>query len=143
MASVTRSSCRTETSAAALAEMMVARTTSPPMPSTVISSMPLTTWAAVITLPCPPSLPIRTPEPVSLKRVIPAAVTSRPLARTTTTVGLTRAKRSSRFSLRLWLWLRAVGANAATVAATSTTVRTFFMTPPVGCRFFDPDRPNS
>src|SRR5712664_2884559 len=49
MAFVTRSSCRSETSAAALAERSVARTTSPPMPSTVISSMPLTTWAAVIT----------------------------------------------------------------------------------------------
>src|SRR5882672_5311806 len=85
MAFVTRSSCRSETSAAALAERSVARTTSPPMPSTVISSMPLTTWAAVITRP---SLPIRTPESVSVKRVTPSALTSRPLARTTMTVGL-------------------------------------------------------
>jgi len=68
MALVTRSSCRSETSAPALAEMMVARTTSPSMASTVISSMPLTTWAAVMTLP---SLETRTPEPVSLKRVTP------------------------------------------------------------------------
>ena len=70
MALVTRSSCRSETSAPALAERMVARTTSPPIPSTVISSMPLTTWAAVMTLP---SLETRTPEPVSLKRVTPGA----------------------------------------------------------------------
>ncbi len=112
MALVTRSSCRSETSAAALAEMMVARTTSPPMPSTVISSMPLTTWAAVIILP---SLETRTPEPVSLKRVIPPALTSRPLLRTTTTVRLTRVKRSSR--LGFWAW--AAGAKAGKVATSS------------------------
>jgi hypothetical protein len=77
-----------------LAEMIFARTTSPPMPSTVISSLPLTTWAAVITRP---SLEMRTPEPVSVKRVTPPALTSRPLARTTTTVGLALRKTSSRF----------------------------------------------
>ena len=77
MAVVTRSSCRSETSAAALAEMRVARTTSPPMPSTVISSMPLTTWAAVITLPSPE---IRTPEPVSVKRMMPDGPDVAPLA---------------------------------------------------------------
>src|SRR5213593_1909613 len=105
MALVTRSSCRSATSAAALAEMIVARTTSPAMPSTVISSMPLTTWAAVITRP---SLEIRTPEPVSLKRMIPAALTSRPLLRTTTTVGLTRLKRWPRLGPRRGAatWLR-------------------------------------
>ena len=58
MALVTRSSCSNATSAAVSAEKSVARTTSPPMPSTVISSMALTTCAAVITLP---SLEIRTP----------------------------------------------------------------------------------
>jgi len=42
----------------------------------VISSMPLTTWAAVITLP---SLEIRTPEPVWLKRV-PRGADVAPLA---------------------------------------------------------------
>ncbi len=94
MAAVTRSSCRSEISAAASDEMIFARTTSPATPSTVISSMPLTTCAAVITLPL---LEIRTPEPVSLKRVTPPALTSRPLLRTTTTDGLTLRKISSRF----------------------------------------------
>ena len=79
--------------------------------------MPLTTWAAVITLP---SLEIRTPEPVSLKRVIPEAPTSRPLARTTTTDGLTRLKRSS----RLWLWAKAKAAvKAGNVARQRATPR--------------------
>ena len=44
-----------------------------------------------------PPLESRTPEPVSVKRMIPPAPTSRPLARTTTTDGLTLRKRSSRF----------------------------------------------
>ena len=68
MAGLTRSSCSSETSAPVLADISFARTTSPPMPSTVISSIPLTTWAAVITRP---SSEIRTPEPVSVKRTTP------------------------------------------------------------------------
>ena len=118
IAAVTRSSCRSETSAAALAEMMVARTTSPAMPSTVISSMPLTTCAAVITLPLSE---IRTPEPVSLKWVTPPAPTSRPLLRTTTTVGLALRKISSRF------WATAAGAKAGSTAAASISARHVFM----------------
>jgi len=94
MALVTRSSCRSATSAAASAERSFALTFSPPMPSTVISSIPLTTWAAVITRP---SWEMSTPEPVSLKWVIPEARTSRPLLRTTTTTGLALRKTSSRF----------------------------------------------
>src|ERR1700687_3572236 len=120
MALVTRSSCRSETSAAHVAETLAPRTPPPPMPSTVISSMPLTTWAAVMTLP---SLETRTPEPVSVKRVIPPAPTSRPLLRTTRTVGLTRVKRSS----RLGLWALAAGAKAGKVATTTITERIFFM----------------
>jgi hypothetical protein len=41
-----------------------------------------------------PSAEIRTPEPVSLKRTVPAAVTSLPLARITTTLGVTLRKTS-------------------------------------------------
>src|SRR3989442_9056037 len=80
--------------------------------------MPLTTCAAVITLPL---LEIRTPEPVSLKRVTPPALTSRPLLRTTITDGLTLRKMSSRF----WAW--AAGAKAGNMAAASIAGRTFFM----------------
>ena len=46
--------------------------------------MACTTCAAVITLP---SAEMRTPEPVSAKRVCPEAVTSRPRARITATDG--------------------------------------------------------
>src|SRR5215813_11757149 len=120
MAVGTRSSCRREISAAASDEMIFALTTSPATPSTVISSMPLTTWAAVITLPL---LEIRTPEPVSLKRVTPPALTSRPLLRTTMTDGLTLRKISSRF------WAPAAGTKAGSTIAASITVRTFFMAP--------------
>ena len=56
-----------------------------------MSSMVCTTWAAVITLP---SAEISTPEPVSVKPIWPPDVTSRPLARITTTDGVTFLKRS-------------------------------------------------
>jgi hypothetical protein len=68
-----------------------AGTVSPPMNSTLISSIAWTTWAAVITLP---SAEISTPDPISPKRTWPDADTSRPLDRITTTEGLTRRKTS-------------------------------------------------
>src|SRR5439155_241197 len=76
MAAVTRSSCRSEISAAASDEMIFARTTSPATPSTVISSMPLTTCAAVIT---PPLLSgALDPVPPDLQDVPPIGDLERP-----------------------------------------------------------------
>src|SRR6266478_10254151 len=100
----TRSSWSSERSAAGSDETTLALTVSPPRNSTVISSMALTTWAAVMTLP---SEEINTPEPVSAKRVWPPAATSRPLARITTTEGATLRKTSP----GLWAW--APGASPA------------------------------
>src|SRR5262245_46062823 len=79
----TRSSCNSDRSAAAGSEATTrADTVSPPGKTTEMSSMACTTWAAVITLP---SAEMRTPEPVSVKRVWPPDITSRPRARTVTT----------------------------------------------------------
>jgi len=54
-----------------------------------MSLIACTTCAAVMTLP---SWEMSTPEPVSRKRVVPPLVISWPLARMTTTVGLTSLK---------------------------------------------------
>src|SRR5262245_36696968 len=72
-----------------------AGTGSSPRNSTVTSSIVWTTCAAVATLP---SAEISTPEPISLKRAMPSAVTSWPRERMTTTDGLTRRKASPRVS---------------------------------------------
>src|SRR6266496_2662110 len=114
MAWGTRSIWRSERSAAGSEATILAGTRSPPRASTVISSIALTTCAAVITLP---SAVISTPEPVSLKRVMPTLLTSRPLARITTTDGLTLRKTS----LRFWDWAGSV--NAASAAAASAAAR--------------------
>jgi len=81
-----RSSWSSERSAATSEATTRAGTVSPPRNSTVISSIASTTCAAVIILP---SVEMSTPEPVSLNRTWPEAVTSRPLARITPTEGLT------------------------------------------------------
>jgi hypothetical protein len=79
----TRSSLIKDRSAAGSDAMTRARTDSPVVNSTVMSSIAWTTWAAVMTLP---SVEMRTPEPISLKRTEPPSVaTSRPLALITTT----------------------------------------------------------
>ena len=57
----TRSTCRSERSAAGSEAITFAATDSPPN-STVIASIVCTTWAAVMTLP---SVEMSTPEPVS------------------------------------------------------------------------------
>ena len=70
-----------------------------------------------------PSVEMRTPDPVSLKRVRPAdAVTSRPLALITTTDGLTFRKISPTF----WAWATPTDAGSATMskAASSTRIGT-------------------
>src|SRR5262245_49831853 len=72
-----------------------AGTGSSPRNSTVMSSIVWTTCAAVATLP---SAEISTPEPISLNRAMPSAVTSWPRDRMTTTDGLTRRKASPRVS---------------------------------------------
>src|SRR5262245_4342917 len=72
-----------------------AGTGSSPRNSTVMSSMVCTTCAAVATFP---SAEISTPEPISLNRAMPSAVTSWPRDRMTTTDGLTRRKASPRVS---------------------------------------------
>src|SRR5258705_2092025 len=93
-------------------------TCSPHTASTVISSMAFTTCAAVITLP---SAVTSTPEPVSLKRVTPTLLTSRPFARITTTEGLTLLNSSLRFCA----WAR--GPTTCSTAAPSTAMRILFM----------------
>src|SRR5262249_49817438 len=60
-----------------------------------MSSSVWTTCAAVATLP---SAEISTPEPISLNRATPSAVTSWPRDRMTTTDGLTRRNASPRVS---------------------------------------------
>src|SRR6516164_6502891 len=63
----TRSSCKSERSAAAGSDATTrADTVSPPANSTEISSMPCTTYAAVSTWPY---AEMRTPDPVSVKRL--------------------------------------------------------------------------
>src|SRR5678815_5243886 len=64
-----------------------------PRNSTVMSSIPWTTWDAVTTFP---SRETSTPDPVSPKRVTPPWVTSLPLARMTTTLGLAFRYKSPR-----------------------------------------------
>ena len=76
-----------EISARGSEPMTWALTGSSPRNSTVMSSITLTTCAAVATLP---SGEISTPEPISRNRTVPSAVTSCPRARITTTDGLTR-----------------------------------------------------
>src|ERR1044071_1193180 len=98
--------------------MTRAMTCSPPTASAVISSMAFTTCAAVITLP---SAATSTPEPVSLKRVTPRLLTSRPFARITTTEGLTLLKSSLRF------WACATGPTTCSTAMPSTAARSLFM----------------
>src|SRR6266496_2307131 len=116
MAWGTRSIWRSERSAAGSEATILAGTRSPPRASTVISSIALTTCAAVITLP---SAVISTPEPVSLKRVMPTLLTSRPLARITTTEGLALRKTS----LRFWDWAGAASATSADPASAAAKNR--------------------
>ena len=80
----TRSSCSSERSAAGSDATTRAGTTSPPMNSTVTSSMAWTTCDAVMTFPSPEA---STPEPVSRKvtRSPPVSAASRPFALMTTT----------------------------------------------------------
>src|SRR4030095_4258714 len=118
MSAGTRSSWRSEISAPGSEAMTRAMTCSPPTASAVISVMASTTGAAVIALP---SAVTSTPEPVSLKRVTPTLLTSRPFARITTTEGLTLLKSSLRFCAC------ARGTTTCSTAAPSTAGRSLFM----------------
>ena len=78
--------------------------------------MALTTCAAVMTLP---SAETRTPEPVSVKRVTPVLLTSRPLARITTTDGLALRK----ISFRFWASAGNSSSGSAKTATIAATIR--------------------
>src|SRR5262245_61767029 len=93
-----------------------------PRNSTMMSSIVWTTCAAVATLP---SAEISTPEPISLKRAIPSAVTSWPRDRMTTTDGLTRRYASPRVSP-----LTRAGTATRSASAASATDRRFHITTP-------------
>src|SRR5262249_60026353 len=100
-----------------------AGTGSSPRNSTVMSSIVCTPDTAVATSP---SAEISTPEPISLNRAIPSAVTSWPRERMTTTDGLTRRNASPRVSP-----LTSVGAaTRRTSAAIATDQRLRITTPP-------------
>src|SRR5438876_4279393 len=118
MSAGTRSSWRSERSAPGSEAMTRAGTCAPPTASTVISSMAFTTCAAVITLP---SAVTSTPDPVSLKRVTPMLLTSRPFARITTTEGLTLLNSSFKFCAC------AMGTTTCSTVAPSRAARSLFM----------------
>src|SRR5262245_61567768 len=105
--------CMREMSARGSEAITRAGTGSSPRNSTVMSSIVWTTCAAVATLP---SAEISTPEPISLNRAIPSAVTSWPRDRMTTTDGLTRRNASPRVSP-----LTRAGAATSNVSAAIAT----------------------
>jgi hypothetical protein len=107
-----------ERSAAGSDAMTLAFTVSPPRNSTSMSFIEWTTWAAVMILP---SEEIRTPEPVSVKRTCPLAVSSLPLARITTTLGVTLRKTSP------GVWAPATGGTRRRTNAASRFARAIRM----------------